>query len=173
MKNTSIFLSALFVLLLGYCLFSIHQLRTQLDKLKTEQSIELNDAEEKEIEVAEVMGNLHRYASKLDLALQGENWELAGFYFHEMEETLEVFEENEVIEDELNLSGLYKSLLKNELTTLDQQIDVKDQVSAKSAMQVVWSSCNECHKSSGHEFIVVKGNSDVSAFPNQEFGSVR
>ncbi len=172
MKNTSIFLSALFVLLLGYCLFSIHQLRTEIDKLKTPVAME-DEPEEEEIEVAEVMGTLHRHTSKLDLAVGGENWELASFYFHEMEETLEVFEEHEVIEDELNLSGLYKSLLKNELTALDQQIDAKDLVNAKNGMQSVWASCNSCHKASGHEFIVVKGNSDPGAFPNQEFGSVR
>lgn len=159
-----VFVLMLLFVLTGYCLYSISELHRKLNGLEVKTQPE----PEEDVEVAEIMNHLNRHTSKLDLAIASENWPLAEFYMHEAEEVLEVFEKTDVIDEELNLSTLYQSLLKGNLQSLESQVKAKDVINAKAAMQTVWNSCNTCHEATNHSFIVVKSGS-VDQFPNQQF----
>ncbi|MEP2376928.1 MAG: hypothetical protein ABJH83_11995, partial [Ekhidna sp.] len=65
--------------------------------------------EKKEVEeypVLETMGYYQRFSHKLWLAGRNQNWELANFYTHELEEVTEHLIEGDVIHDDYNLSNL-------------------------------------------------------------------
>jgi hypothetical protein len=110
---------------------------------------------ETNIEVAELMFHNQRYMDKLYFAGKNQNWKLAEFYHHEMEENMEGLIENKVMEDEISLSDLAKSMFIPASEELKKSILAKDTASFKKGYDLTVRTCNNCHAASKHEFIQI------------------
>lgn len=121
-----------------------------------------------EYPVLETMGYYQRFTHKLYLAGTNGNWPLAAFYNHELEEVSEELINANVIHDDFNLSNLSESLLLPTIDYLEQAIEAKDQVLFMENYTAMISSCNLCHKTTGHSFIQITVPNDSTIW-NQQF----
>lgn len=127
-----------------------------------------NEEEESEYPVLETMGYYQRFSHKLYLAGINENWELADFYTHELEEVSEELIKGKVIHDDYNLSNLSESMLLPKIEKVEESIRKKDQVLFLDNYELMISSCNLCHQATKHEFIKILVPNDSSVW-NQDF----
>jgi hypothetical protein len=102
--------------------------------------------------------------SKLWFAGINENWELADFQLHEIEELLEDIEKFKSGKEEVKLI----SMIEAPLDSVDAAVEAKDLETFKSAYQNLTVTCNNCHVASKHSFNVVKVP-ETPIFSNQEF----
>jgi hypothetical protein len=102
--------------------------------------------------------------SKLWFAGINENWELADFQLHEMEELLEDIEKFNSEKDEVKLIPMIEA----PLDSVDVAVDAGDIEKFKSAYEDLTVTCNNCHVASKHPFNVVKVP-ETPIFSNQEF----
>ena len=114
------------------------------------------------------MGSLQLYFGKAWFAGEAENWELAHFYVHEMEEFMEGIVEGEVIHDGKNISQLMKDMSWAQLEALEASTESKDKLVFESAYTTMVNSCNSCHAVTKHPFIKIK-KPTRPAFDNQIF----
>ena len=131
----------------------------------TQEKKEDNEAE---YPVLETMGYYQRFSHKLWLAGKNENWELADFYTHELEEVSEELIENDVIHDDYNLSNLSQSMLLPKIEKVEEAIRKKDQVLFLDSYELMIGSCNLCHQATKHDFIKILVPNDSSVW-NQDF----
>lgn len=129
---------------------------------------EASDEHEESHELVSSMGSLQLYFGKAWFAGQAENWELAHFYVHEMEETMEEIIEDKVIHDDKDISKLMKDMAWDQLETLEERSEEDDLVAFNDAYSTMIKSCNSCHAVSGHSFIVIQ-EPTRPAFDNQIF----
>lgn len=101
------------------------------------------------------MGAMQYFLHKTFLALNSNNIVLADFYVHELEET---FEEVEKIKryKKYPIAKLAKKLLEPKITALAKSIDSKNLANAKKSLSYVVEACNQCHRSTKHEFINIE-----------------
>lgn len=128
-------------------------------------------AEKQEVEgypVLETMGYYQRFSHKLWLAGTNENWELANFYTHELEEVTEKLITGNVIHDDYNLSNLSEAMLLPKIEKLEEAIRQKDQVLFLDNYELMISSCNLCHNTTKHNFIKIVVPNDSTVW-NQSF----
>ncbi|MEP0986170.1 hypothetical protein [Ekhidna sp.] len=128
---------------------------------------------EKEVEnypVLETMGYYQRFSQKLWLAGQNQNWELADFYTHELEEVTEKLVEGNVIHDDYNISNLTEAMLLPKIEKVEEAIRKKDQVLFLENYKLMISSCNLCHNATKHNFIKILVPNDSTIW-NQDFTS--
>jgi hypothetical protein len=128
-------------------------------------------AEKSEVEgypVLETMGYYQRFSHKLWLAGTNENWELANFYTHELEEVTENLIEGNVIHDDYNLSNLSEAMLLPKIEKLEEAIRQKDEVLFLDNYELMIASCNLCHNTTKHTFIKITIPNDSTVW-NQEF----
>lgn len=122
-----------------------------------------------EYPLLETMGYYQRFSQKVWLAGKNQNWDLAAFYAHELDEVTEELIRSNVIHDELNLSELAKSsIFEENIAKLDDAIDKKDQLLFRESYDLVIGSCNTCHISTNHPFIKITIPTDSTIF-NQLF----
>lgn len=124
--------------------------------------------EMKDYPILETMGYYQRFSQKLWLAGANENWELADFYTHELEEVTENLVEGNVIHDSFNVSNLSESMLLPRIENVETAIRQKNQVLFLENYELMISSCNLCHQATRHSFIKVTVPNDSSAW-NQDF----
>lgn len=130
------------------------------------QTPEKNEVEE--YPVLETMGYYQRFSNKLWLAGRKQNWELANFYTHELEEVTEKLIEGNVIHDDYNLSNLSEAMLLPKIEKVEQAIRQKDEVLFLDNYELLISSCNLCHNTTKHNFIQITVPNDSTIW-NQEF----
>lgn len=106
--------------------------------------------------------------SKLWFAGINENWELADFQLHEIEEILEDIEKFKIEEDEAKLLPMIHA----PLDSIDAAVDAKDLARFKSSYENLTATCNSCHVASEHAYNVVK-IPDSPMFRNQEFSPLK
>ncbi|WP_462253207.1 hypothetical protein [Ekhidna sp.] len=129
------------------------------------------NTEKKEVEeypVLETMGYYQRFSHKLWLAGKNENWELADFYTHELEEVTEQLIEGNVIHDDYNLSNLSEAMLMPKIEKVEEAIRKKDEVLFLDNYELMIASCNLCHNTTKHNFIKITIPNDSTIW-NQEF----
>ena len=102
--------------------------------------------------------------SKLWFAGINENWELADFQLHEMEELLEDIQKYKSDKDEVKLIPMIEAPLES----VDAAVDAKDLEGFKSAYKNLTVTCNNCHVASKHAVNVIKVP-ETPIFSNQEF----
>ncbi len=127
--------------------------------------------EKQEVEqypVLETMGYYQRFSHKLWMAGKNQNWELADFYTHELEEVTERLIEGNVIHDDYNLSNLSEAMLLPKIEKVEQAIRQKDEVLFLENYELLISSCNLCHNTTKHNFIKITIPNDSTVW-NQEF----
>lgn len=98
------------------------------------------------------MGELQLFLHKLSLSVDAGNIELADFYAHELEESIEAAESIEAYHD-IPVGRLTESILTPTFEQLEAAIDGGEVDAIRSRMRGVISSCNGCHESTGYGFI--------------------
>lgn len=112
----------------------------------------------------EFMSSIQAHHSKLWFAGQGENWKLADFEVHELMEALEDIQKFQAERKESQLI----SMMDPALDSVDKAIEQKNLTQFNSSYTLLTNTCNNCHKASHYEFIVIK-IPDSQPFSNQEF----
>lgn len=111
------------------------------------------------------MGYMQKFHEKLGLAGNNENWELANFYLHELEETVEDIEE---MHPDRNETLLLSQMLPSQIELVEDAVEEKDLATFKEAYIQLTATCNSCHASTGYEFIEIQVP-DKSSYPSQLF----
>ena len=106
--------------------------------------------------------------AKLWFAGINENWELADFQLHEMEEILEDLEKYRSEEEEVKLIPMIEA----PLDSVDAAVDAKDLERFRSTYENLTVTCNNCHVASKHAYNVVKVP-DGPMFSNQDFSPLK
>jgi len=104
------------------------------------------------------MSKLQYFMHKTGLALKAENTRLAGFYVHELEETIEELEDFGRYKSH-DIGKLTEKLLMPEFEQLEKQVKHGQAAAQWRAYENVINSCNGCHKATAHEFIRIEFNS--------------
>ena len=112
----------------------------------------------------EFMSNIQVHHAKLWFAGQNQNWQLADFEMHEIEETLDAIKEYQTEREE----SKKLDMLKPSLGAVKDAIDKKDPALFNSSYLLLTSSCNNCHKTVNFGFNVVKVP-EIPPFSNQAF----
>lgn len=120
-------------------------------------------------ELVESMGHIQRYMNKLWFAGKEENWELADFYTHELEETMEELVQGEIEEDGHNISVLVETMALPSLERLEEVLKAKDSGAFEGEYLGLVNSCNSCHQVTDHGFLKMQ-QPTTPAFTNQVYG---
>ena len=89
------------------------------------------------------MGYLQRHLHKLDLSVQAENAELAGYYIHELEELVEELAQAGVVYEGHQVGTLTESMLTPAIEALESALETGD--NADAAVGGLVAQCNACH----------------------------
>lgn len=143
---------------------TIAQMPATANETKAESN---GDEEEEEVEVALYMTHIQRHMNKLYFAGKAGNWDLAGFYVHEVEEMLESLEKHNVVEDDgISLSPLLKAMGLGPLELLEAEVKKKNRDGFEKLYTNQVQQCNACHTASKYPFIKIAVPTSP-AFTNQ------
>jgi hypothetical protein len=111
---------------------------------------------------------------KLWFAGTAQNWELAAFEIHELQETLERigYWHNDNTEAGAPMSVAVKAYTNRRVSQIASAVATKDSARFESAFDALSEGCNSCHAASEHEFIVIQRPSDP-ALSNQLYAPLR
>jgi hypothetical protein len=109
-----------------------------------------------EPELAAYMGELQRQTHKLNLSVDGQNRELAGFYLHEVREVVEQIEERFPRHDGFPVADLVRATLDPQLATLRAAVGDARWHAARSGLGELVAGCNRCHAATGHGFVRIE-----------------
>jgi hypothetical protein len=112
----------------------------------------------------EFMSGIQVHHAKLWFAGKNQNWELADFEMHEIDEALDAIQQYETEREESKKVGM----LKPSLDAVKDAIDKKDPALFNSSYLLLTSTCNNCHKAVNFGFNVVKVP-ETPPFSNQAF----
>jgi hypothetical protein len=124
--------------------------------------------EEEGEELAPYMASLQRYTEKLYLAGSNENWELAHFYEHEVEEVAEELAEGGFEEDGHDISALVEAMLLPTVARVEAATEERSAEAFDAAYRGLLTACNGCHDATEHGFIKLQVP-DTNAYPSQDF----
>ena len=156
------------VMLVVVVIFNFFQIQTlKVENAHLENLIEEQSAPE-EIEIADVMAKLQRHMNKLWFAGNEENWELAGFYVHELEEAMHEISDGNVVEDNIQLSPMMEKYGLIAVEELNKSIQEKNIEGFSHTYNQAIIACNNCHKLSQHSFIQIT-IPESPALDNQQY----
>jgi len=107
-------------------------------------------------EIAVYMNSLQRHSNKLWFAGSAGNWDLAQFYTHELEESIEKIEHANVYEDGIAISPLIRNFGLKPIEQIETAIKKKDLVAFETSYDLLVANCNNCHNTVKHEFIKIQ-----------------
>lgn len=178
MKVSFAILATLCIVFFSFQQFKIYSLQKELkniaaqqdnlQKINTVSHKEEKKTEEEHYELALAMARMQTYMQKLHFAGQNQNWKLAQFYTHELEETMEDIITHNVVDEGTEISGLVKTMAFPNIEKLEKTIESADKTSFVEGYQLLLRSCNNCHVASNHEFIKVTTPKSED-FINQDF----
>lgn len=128
------------------------------------------EEEHEEAELALHMTRLQRWTHKTTLALQARNPDLADFYLHEMEESIETIQTEAPTYEGYAVSELTEKMLVPRVKALDEALDDRNWEAVDARVGELAQSCNQCHTATDHGFVKV----DLDDVPNpyaQDFSS--
>ena len=169
-KNIILGISILAFGLAIYSQIRLNALSEENQALKTSlEALQKGDEpEESDYELAVAMSRMQVYFNKLWFAGKAENWELAHFYAHEVEETLEEIIEHNVEDDGINVSNLAKIMTAQPFKKLEKSVKKEVLADFETAYTGMMRTCNQCHQASEHSYIQIKIPT-MPAFDNQVF----
>ena len=135
---------------------------------RTEQADEHTDDHHSDVPFIGIMKDNLYFMDKLYFAGKAENWELAKFYHHEMEESMEQVIDEQFHYDGFDITKLSKSMFVPQFDELESAIEKKDKAIFEESYSMLVVGCNNCHTASDHGFIKVTVP-EKSTFSNQEF----
>lgn len=114
----------------------------------------------------DLMGIIQTHHAKLWYAGTNQNWKLAEFEIHEIEETFEKI--SELHGDRYNASQLIPAFILPFLESTEKAARSKDIMAFKDRYAQLTTGCNNCHANAGFGFIVIQTPTEP-AFTNQDF----
>ncbi len=120
--------------------------------------------------LADIMLSIQSRHTKLWYAGSKANWELAAFEAEELEESLEEVGTCYDQYDGLPIAHLQETLFKPSIESLVKSIEAKSVGEFESRFIDLTASCNSCHQSANHSFIVIKEPTE-GLFLNQDFNA--
>jgi hypothetical protein len=112
----------------------------------------------------EFMSNIQVHHAKLWFAVKNQNWELADFEMHEIDEAID---DIKIYQPEREESKQV-DMLKPALDAVNDAIQKKDSILFNSSYLLLTNTCNNCHKAVNFGFNVVKVP-ETPPFSNQSF----
>jgi hypothetical protein len=121
------------------------------------KSVQTDLASAKELApgLGEYMTTIQLHAAKLWFAAKANNWELAAYELHELEETMETVKKLNVEKNGVKISNVMDAVLKTQIAQLEDTIKTKNQSQFQKSYDETLSACNGCHTESGHRFIQI------------------
>lgn len=121
-------------------------------------------------ELAPYMGDMQRLSQKLGYSIQARNGPLAAFYIDEIEEGLEQIEDRFPVWEDYPLPKLVRIIAEPAVGRLRDEIAARHWEEVDAAYAALVQSCNRCHASTEHEFLVITAPRGEPPF-NQRFES--
>jgi hypothetical protein len=123
------------------------------------------------IEIGDIMTKLQRHANKLYFAGEHRNWDLAAFYLEEVEETVKGIANKDIMEGQVNVSGLMQALLVPEVETLEEKLQHQSLDEFRAQYRALIKGCNACHETTKHAYIrIIEPRTPI--FDNQDYQPV-
>ena len=160
---TSIFLTISFTLIAcNEQTKEVQQMQSRVDSLQKQLDKTYKPG------LGEFMTGIQLHHAKLWFAGQNQNWPLADFEIHEIQESLDDI--NEFCKDRPEVKNI--EMLKPSIDSVTNAIGQKDLQSFKNSFSVLTNTCNNCHKATDHGFnvVIIPNNPPVS---NQDFKAVQ
>lgn len=137
----------------------------------TAQDQENHETEEhEEVELAIAMGQLQTYTHKYALAVEAENHELASFYLHEVEESVEGIAKDVPTYEGYDIAKLIEQYLEPEIEPTEEALESKNWDEVRKQTIKLVDTCNACHEASDHGFVKITPGFDNNPF-NQDFSA--
>jgi hypothetical protein len=133
-------------------------LQSQIDSLKAK----LNDTYKPGF--GEFMSSIQVHHNKLWFAGQAQNWKLADFEIHEIQEAVDDLEKFQTEREESRQMPMIKPALDSVTSAIEQ----KNSAAFKTSYILLTNTCNNCHNATNFEFNQVK-IPDSPPFSNQVF----
>ncbi|MCS7020120.1 MAG: hypothetical protein RMJ87_13985 [Cytophagales bacterium] len=108
------------------------------------------------------------YHAKLYFAGAAQNWKLADYYVHELEEALEDVEQLHPEHEGVKVAELVKAMALPEVENVAKAVEQQDAVAFSAAFEKLTHSCNQCHQAAGKAIIRIKIPQNAG-LPNQDF----
>jgi hypothetical protein len=121
--------------------------------------------------MGDLMSALQLRHAKIWYAGQAQNWALAKFELHEIDETFERIARWHPVEDETPVAPLLKAHTQSARAALEESVAQKNSVALVAAFDQLTRGCNGCHQSMEHGFIVIQRPS-TPPVTNQRWGDV-
>lgn len=112
----------------------------------------------------DLMGSLQNHHNKLWFAGTNENWELADFAMHEIEEIVEDIKD--IHADREETQSIF--IIEPSIESMEKAIDEQNIEDFKNEYIVLTNACNTCHKATGYEFISIQ-TPTLPSYTNQDF----
>ncbi|MCW5547620.1 MAG: hypothetical protein KIT44_01515 [Opitutaceae bacterium] len=142
------FLSLLAALLVALCLLMAVSLRTNEARFR---AIEARLAPAEPVhEVGITMAWIQRWTDKLGRAAAAENWELADFYLHEIEETAGDLINAGVVDEGHDISALVRTMLMPAVESVEEAVKARDAALFDRRYTAMIQTCNACHVATAH-----------------------
>jgi cytochrome c553 len=122
--------------------------------------------------LSEFMMVVQSHHTKLWLAGNARNWELADYQVDELKEVLEDIVERIPVYKEVPVGKLIETSAMPAIGDIETAIKARDGKAFASAFDKLTAACNACHEAANRGFIVVQRPA-ASAFPNQSFAPKR
>ncbi|MCC5834875.1 MAG: hypothetical protein JJU20_09105 [Opitutales bacterium] len=136
----------------------------QINRLQTVVA----DAAQSDYELAIGMNQLQTWMDKLYFSGTAENWPLADFYLHEIEETAEAMMMANLVKNEQPLTPLIESMMMPVVDDLEAVVDAADAEGFLRHYDMLINACNACHANTGYGYIQMQ-RPERPAFSNQRF----
>ena len=121
------------------------QLQVQIDSLKSKLDNSYRPG------FGEFMSSIQVHHDKLWFAGTNNNWKLADFEIHEIQEALDDIKQSNTYRPEAKAIGMINPAIDSVSNSIKQQ----NQQQFKSSDILLTNTCNNCHKETEHEFNVV------------------
>lgn len=135
-----------------------YTLQNQIDSLQTK----LDNAYKPGF--GDFMGNIQNHHNKLWFAGLNENWELAAFEMHEIEEVFEDIKMTHPNRAETELLPMVDS----GFVEINKAINQENKEVFKKGYLTLTNACNTCHQATEHEFIAITIPT-IPSYSNQDF----
>ncbi|HEX8297657.1 MAG TPA: hypothetical protein VF594_00740 [Rubricoccaceae bacterium] len=164
----SALLVALFAVLTS--LFAVFRPETMTPEARGAEARAAGEADTQQLLVHMVL--YQRFAEKAHTAAEAENWPLAAFYAHEIEENTERLIEGGIVDEGLDISAIAAEVAMPRAERLLAAARSGDRARFDSTYAVMLDGCNACHKRSGHRFVQVQVPASPAAYPSQSFAPI-
>ena len=143
---------ACFIFLISLGFLSCNQNAGETRKLKADiDSLKAELAAGYKPGLGEFMSNIQLHHAKLWFAGENENWELADFEIHEIEEALEDIKTFNPGRVEIKNIGM----ILPAMDSVTNSISGQNAEAFKNSFILLTKTCNDCHKATEHPFNVV------------------